>query len=104
MTSHMEQKLKLTHRWTKTPHFKQTSYASSHAIFLACYPGGKWLGFKEARWAGIASLGILARKQGPWRKSEKLAQQDAERLGWELLLDIQSSTKQLMDVHGVEVE
>lgn len=98
------QKLKLTQEWTKTPRSKQTSFAKSHSIFLVCYYAGKWAGFTEARWSGQASLGRLGGRKGVWRKSEKLAQRDAERLGWELLLDIQSSTRQLMDVHGMGVE
>lgn len=81
MTSHMEQKLKLTHRWTKTPHFKQTSYASSHAIFLACYPGGKWMGFKEARWAGIARFGHIGKKTRPLEKIRETGSARRRKVG-----------------------
>lgn len=68
----MKQKLKLTQKWTKTPRSKQTSLARSHTILLVCHFGGKWMGFNKARWAGLAILGSLESKQGPWRKSEKL--------------------------------
>lgn len=87
-------KIKLTKRWKQQPN-SLTSIAWCRNIKLQC-KYEHWL----SSFHSIVSLMDIERT-GLTRKSAKAAQQDAERLAVELLLDIRDGTKALMEQHGI---
>jgi hypothetical protein len=93
-------KIKLTKKWRRITHSFR-SVAKWKDIFLSCdnFSSIK----KEKKWSGFISLKGHTRS-GHDMCSEKLAQQDAERLAVELLLDIRDGARALMEKYGIEEE
>lgn len=97
-------KIELTERWAISPKTLKWE-ATWHAVDLQCYQTSPRYG-GPLYWSGYAWLGPNSNNArfGPWRKSRKRAQQDAEREAFNLIVDVRDSAALLVAQCGIDPE